>query len=1359
MSEWIIYSKDGAEKCKVRSLEYNGEFLGACSVSVNISSPYPIEFEIGDWIEYRAERFELNYDPSVIKESSANTYGEGFVYDNIVFNSLSDELTRCDFLDYVREDNGMHYSSLPTFSFYAETIEALAERIEVNLDRIYTGEKKWTVEVHDEHINTKNVNISISNQTCWDALGLVKTMFDANFIIRGRRIIIGTSGIAVGNLFSYGKGNGLYKIEKNAESGQKIITRLRAYGSTKNLPASYYRNLEGGNVPNNMAVRNLMLPSFPSTLDPYIDSENIDKLGIREGTIFFDGSGDLEEIFPTLEGMTAESLKDTGIDVNATGELDVIVSAEQIEDDGIIPEEGQGELKGSFTVELKDIGFDINDYLSTEAATLSMKDGMCGGRDFEITKCEKTSTGYRLTCNRYEDTSLGLAFPYNGYQIKAGDKFVLLNIEMPDVYVKAASQRLLVAAKDYLSKNDYVRYSYTPTIDNIWVARQHEEAIANNLVSIHDTIKEGDFILFEDKDLGVQGNITIDSLTIKESAEDSVIPEYELTLKNEKTVGTIEKIQNQVSSILKGGGGSSMNTDQVSSIVKAIGSTLFLSKKKDDRSSGKIASDKGFEVGDFNEGTLGSGAATFMRDGSSYSEVDYLKVRKKATFTNITIQELKHIGGEIILSPAAMVVSKVEELEDGYKCYFDTTDYDGRKVYSYFETGDQARCRTFNLAENTYYWRLVTDVNEEEGYIVLSKTDCDNGSGIPKEGDNISQLGNRENPERQSAIVLSAYGSDAPSYKQYSGVDSFSLEGKQVTKLSPYGNELTGILNIEKGSKGWENFEGLPEEIQKAANATDILENLEYGKNNLLRNSGFTGDYLTAVLDGSTSLKDTSSMFSPSLKHWDYVKATAIEEKDYSESGKAVQIQDGGIISQTLYFKVIKDEKYIFSFRGKGGNVTYSIGGHTYMFELTDEWSQYVDKFTASNEGTIFTLNVTGNCTLCELQLERGTVKSAWGISPLDNRSELAKYDSLTYLQSALKGETDILGGLINTSLINMGMYDEGNKMTKTTAGINGLYNEERSVAFWAGGNIEQAVFTEATYLDNPNYIPTQEELNKMAKFVVTHGGRAILNDIILRGYIYALGGFFKGEVVAEKGSFKNINSEGDAFSIDKNGVATLLSGKIGKFRVDENFIGSRGDDKPLGLDGKMAMSETALAFNGDISKFFIDVNPYSESGKQHVCNMIFNHIDDVFSNKYIEFNIQGSTKGNFAFSGKGDGVLNGLQVGYGVRTITGTANTTEIIQDIHGGNNFIVVDDVNVGLPSYESVHKSLGIESGNFCVPIRVLNMQTSQIKVQGKSSSPSSMNSDKYPVVDAVFLSNGACKTFYLVYNNGTYRAFVE
>ena len=90
MSAWIIYDKNGLAKCETRKLEYQGDFMGSCSVNVSITSPTPIGFELGDWLEYRGERFELNYDPSVVKESSSNTYEEGFQYENIVFNSLAD---------------------------------------------------------------------------------------------------------------------------------------------------------------------------------------------------------------------------------------------------------------------------------------------------------------------------------------------------------------------------------------------------------------------------------------------------------------------------------------------------------------------------------------------------------------------------------------------------------------------------------------------------------------------------------------------------------------------------------------------------------------------------------------------------------------------------------------------------------------------------------------------------------------------------------------------------------------------------------------------------------------------------------------------------------------------------------------------------------------------------------------------------------------------------------------------------------------------------------------------------------------------------------------------------------------------
>ena len=814
MKAWIIYNKNGKAKCETRKLEYNGEFMGACSVSVTISSPTPIGFELGDWMEYRGERFELNYDPSVVKEASSGSYGEAFVYENVVFNSLSDELTRCAFLDYVPADNEIHYSALPTFSFFADSVKKLAERIQANLDRVYKNEKRWTVRVDDEHKGVKNVNVSVSNNSVWEALGFVNTLFDTNFIIRGREITIGTSGLAVGNLFSYGMGNGLYKIERNADSSQQIITRLYAYGSTKNLPEDYYLHVEDG-MPNNMAVKNLMLPSFPEKA--YIDSPNIGELGVREGVVFFDGSNEMEEIFPTMEGMTAEKLKAAGISVNATGALDVIESAENPTDNGVAPEEGKGEaLKATFKVRLKDVGFDINDYLSTDgAATLSMKDGMCGGREFEITSCKEVEGGgYELTCNRVFDDVLGLYFPHSGYPIRKGDKFVLLNIGMPSVYVKEAAQRLLKAAEAYLDRNDFVRYTYVPTVDNIFLAREHDEAVKDGRKSIYDTIKEGDLMLFEDDDLGVDnGSVTIASLSIKEDMESSLIPEYGITLQDKKSVGTLTKIQNQLANLATYGGGS-VNTEQVQSIVEAVGKKLFLSKTKDDRSKGTIASDKGFEVGKFAEGTLGTGGAMYLRDGSSYSEVDFLKVRKKAMFTEITIQELKHVGGEIILSPAAMVCSNVEEVENGWKCYFEKEDADGRRVYQEFEAGDLARCQTFNLSPrlgmdyigNHYYWRLVTEVGED--YIVLSnrRGEYDTFSDAPLVGDHICQMGNVSDTDRQNAILLSAFGTDAPSYKQYRGISSFDLnDAELVTRLSPFGNLIKGEFISETTNKNIED--------------------------------------------------------------------------------------------------------------------------------------------------------------------------------------------------------------------------------------------------------------------------------------------------------------------------------------------------------------------------------------------------------------------------------------------------------------------------------------------------------------------------------------------------------------------------
>lgn len=205
--------------------------------------------------------------------------------------------------------------------------------------------------------------------------------------------------------------------------------------------------------------------------------------------------------------------------------------------------------------------------------------------------------------------------------------------------------------------------------------------------------------------------------------------------------------------------------------------------------SGALGS--GFKLGDDNGG------------GDSYLEVDRLLVRKAAEFVKLVIRELQSVGGEIVLSPAAMKISNVVYFETGtvlpeyngsplrynvYRCYFSQKKGD-EEIDNQFVMGDLVRCQTFNVKEgvsenvkNRYYWRKVYKVGKD--FIDVLADFCDTGSDIPQAGDELVQMGNTTDTARQSVVVLSAYGADAPSLKMYYGVDSYSLDNREVFVLS-----------------------------------------------------------------------------------------------------------------------------------------------------------------------------------------------------------------------------------------------------------------------------------------------------------------------------------------------------------------------------------------------------------------------------------------------------------------------------------------------------------------------------------------------------------------------------------------------
>ena len=1137
MSTWNIYHKDGSkltdvneEQITVHGLEYSDFWMGECFVTINFKHEVPINFQIGDYIVYRGERFELNYEPGKDKQARPDTYGEGFVYDSVKFNALQDELARAEFLDVVLNDNELHYTSLPKFPFFVQTLDDLLDRIQANLDeqigaglwKIYSRNKERSVQrgalesewlsVYGEKTDDnviESMSITVDSKKCWDALALVNEKWDVNFIVRGRNIYVGTTGIEAGHIFSYGLGKGLYEIVQNADSDQSVITRLRAYGSEKNLPSYYYADLgvkyvanitkvvtastnveleldldyietyfknkrkyvvsgesqeqsfgwvlqvtfdfqttitgyvtqsgssgkcrfyselKGGqvdsgdeeskekldafisqvkagntkmyitsglnkkvipssmkeyakNLPNNMSINRLMLPGFPhvSLSDfydslteqekkyvnptgklhkfstdpyrPYIDSLNIEEIGLRSASQFFDTddkTNGVIEIYPTIEEMEIGGVR-----------VDEI-------DDGVAPDD-DGRYDGDpgpNNVDIylsKAVDFDIKD-LADDDFSISMKDGMCGGRTFKVASSTKVDGRWRLTIERSKDDALELWFPYKDYPIKSGDHFVLTGITLPDSYVKAASLKLLKYAIALLDKNDYTRYVYQPKVDELFMARQHDLAQADEtgvIKSLHDTLKAGDLMNFNDTDLNIEGIISIDQLTIKE--EDGKIPTYDITLREDKEVGTIQKIQQQISSLQSGNGGTGagLTTTQVKNQVATEGSKHFISKINDDIAKGTVTWEKvqkffsGLFVG--NRNNENGGSWTPDAEGRSHLITDYLEVRMKAIFEELVINKTSTIGGKEIISPAGGVVAhKVEEVtvtynnvsQKAYRCYF-LAEQDGDEVDNDFAVNDQVRSESFNVRKGTYhkagnhfYWRLAIGRDEEpvelEGkkyhYIDLSDTDCATASDVPAKGDVLNQCGNRTDVERQNCLIFSAVDTYSPSVSLYHGINSYSFANKEYVEygvnkqtnkafFNVYGDMYVGDRPTkENGYEGssYIKYDSAAKQVSikgklSAKSTVDGKELSQYIKENSAK--GLTEEQVNNLIKNSQVIVDLQNQVDGAIETWFYDGVPTLSNKPASDWKTD---KDKNIHLGDLYYDNKTGKAYRFA---KDGNI------------------------------------------------------------------------------------------------------------------------------------------------------------------------------------------------------------------------------------------------------------------------------------------------------------------------------------------------------------------------------------------------------------------------------------------------------
>lgn len=582
------------------------------------------------------------------------------------------------------------------------------------------------------------------------------------------------------------------------ESKATFATRVYAFGSTRNIPNDY-RPVDESVVVNGIVQKRLMMPTGVPHVDAYPDMTTEEAV---EDVVIFD------YIYP-----------------RRTGTMSSVTPVERTEN---VENEDGSTTQQKYTVyQFKDTGITFSkDYiLPGEELRIVFQTGAMAGMDFAVTfnpdnLPEKLEDGsWNPQAQLWEivrNEDYGRMLPADTLIPTNGDTYNLYGFDSTspvfEDMIKRAEEELEEKARDYVEKTKIDPNTYPCTMMSDYMyndgnVRTNEFTVGARINLINPAYFENGRV---SRVIGFEFDLDIPyfspTFTIGETASYSRIGEIEdkvdeLTYKGQVFTGTGSGVyvigtndntpptNKNVYSALKvlrefvryqGWVNQPLRTfDPVK--FNSVTSPLFIFNE--------------LTTPEFVSGLLGAG--TRLKD--NHLELDEITVRKRMNVFELFIQRVRAVGGQLLLSPASIKISTVEELENGYKCSFNTDD---QTIPEPFVLNDQAFHQTFTGKGINRYWRLTTEAGDD--YFVLSKTDCEPGSGIPQPGDEVILLGNRTDKARQSAMMLSAYGNDAPYLDTYDGINDYNLSGKLLTRE---GN-LTGIVDEVFGQLSGSGFYG-----------------------------------------------------------------------------------------------------------------------------------------------------------------------------------------------------------------------------------------------------------------------------------------------------------------------------------------------------------------------------------------------------------------------------------------------------------------------------------------------------------------------------------------------------------------------
>ena len=714
------------------------ELMGDYYIQLSFETAEQVDFKTGSYILYGGRKFEI-ISQKARPEYNATTGGYKYTPK---FEARQNHMKRRKVFWLKGANDEATFSDTTDLASFGNLI---ADNMNA-----FLGTTDWKVAAGPDDLAKQVKLVSFDADYCWDAINTIAETFDVEWwtVENGDEIWIYFGKLEFGTPERFERGDVVSSIPEQKGDNSNYGTRFYVFGSTRNLTSDYASSEQGG-VTNHISETRLHLPNGQQYIDAWTP---LDPNDIVEQVAFF------EDIYP----------KNT----------ETVTSIERVErsmDDGT--------KFYAYVMVCADTPFTPDDLIAGETIGAHFTSGSLNGWDFELSinksRFDKKFEIIAQTQDSGEERPI--IIPNESLHPEPGDTFVLTGVNLPEERIREAEQELLEAGKSWAAKNSSDTDVYPCPTNPVYCQENDKN---------YDV---GQKVLLIGPRFGEQGRLSriqgyekklyneyIATYTVGDNTAYSRFGKIEKSIEAAAYAERIGVVSGVGIYLIRSKYDLTYPTDYNTYSALAI-ETLFLNKRKGGVVQGDTLFSEDVAVGgdivsrDFRQGDFSGAGYAMYKDaaGNSVVEADRLIVRKDAVFNELVIRQTDFVTGETVFSCGGFECTSVEETATAYRCYYN--NHDGAK-YSGLKVGDQVRCQRYAAEGNTvikYYWRLVTAVTEN--YVDLSKTDAD-GNGIPDEGDNIVQFGNRTDVARQSAVVIDA--TNGGSIVILAHIDSYTLSEK-----------------------------------------------------------------------------------------------------------------------------------------------------------------------------------------------------------------------------------------------------------------------------------------------------------------------------------------------------------------------------------------------------------------------------------------------------------------------------------------------------------------------------------------------------------------------------------------------------